>query len=268
MDITAVRKKVGVAPIPLFPLLVFTSFTLLINGRAIFGHQFEQYEFHLVTYLISFGLMYDYLQMRGDRYQIVKWQKGLREITLLGSLPAIAAGVGITAIILGTLYMGLGGGPTKSYGTMWAYLPYAIIAASIEEFIFRFVLVKARLVKFAQPKHEKLFAEVSSAIMFGLFHFGVAIMMFGMSVQAIGMILSAMLMGYLWTLSINLKTELRPGKISIFFGMGFAIGSHITWNVMVTYFGSTLSVLPFIYVMSIPAVLLIPIVILLRRWKK
>lgn len=258
---TRLRKRVG--GIPIYFLFLYAFGYLMINGIGLFGPGFAQYRDNLRDYFIMFVGFHLAITVYAEHYQAKKWQEALRNVRVVESIPAIAAGVVVTGICLYLLYMGLGAHPGKTYGQILPYIPYVIVAAGTEEFIFRFVWARATLVKFAKPNHSKLFSEVTSALAFGSFHFSVALIMFGPSLKAVGMILSAVVMGYIWQLCVNLKHELKPGKIAVFFGMGFAIGSHITWNIMVTMFGSTLSVVPFIYVLALgPILVLVPAIIL------
>jgi hypothetical protein len=255
------QQRVG--GIPIFFLFLYGFFALLTNATAWFGPNFDQYWRPMMVYYTTFIGMHIALTHYANRTQSKKWLDDLQNIKVLESVPAVIVGSLVTALCLYLLYMGLGGGPVKSLGFIWVYLPYVIVAAGTEEFVFRFVMARATFIRFAEKKHRRMFSEIGSAVMFGLFHYGVALTMFGMSWKAAGMILSATVMGYIWTLTVNLKKELKPGKLAIFFGMGFAIGSHITWNIMVTMFGPTLSIVPFIYVLSVgPILVIIPIILL------
>jgi membrane protease YdiL (CAAX protease family) len=250
-------------PITLVSLLLVSTVYLLLNGEAHLGPKFGQYKDPLLTYLVAFLAFYILLRHRGEQKGIKKWQWSLSDITVLDTAPAIFAGVSVTFLVLILTYSMIGGGSGKSFGDMLVYVPYAIVAATIEEFMFRVVMLRAAPIRFKQQKHRDLFAEVSSSITFGMFHYGVALMWFGISLQALGMILSATMMGYIWTITVKLKTKLKPGKIAMFFGLGFAIGSHITWNVMVTYYASSFVALPFVFVLAIPTILVVPLVVIL-----
>ena len=257
-----IRK--GLEPIYLVPVLIISTVYLVLNGEATLGPKFSQYIDPLMAYLLAFLAFLWVIDARRRQFSEHEWSKkwNLGSFTLMDTLPAIIAGVGVTFLILIIVYSAIGGGPGKSYGDMLVYLPYAIIAASVEEFMFRHVMVKAAPFRFKQAKHTELFAEIGSAVTFGMFHYGVAVMWFGFTPQAIGMIIVASLMGYLWTITVKLKHTLKSGQIAMFFGLGFAIGSHITWNVMVTYYASSFVVVPFIFVLTIPAILLVPMVLI------
>lgn len=258
-----IRK--GLEPIYLVPVLLLSTVFLILNGEATLGPKFGQYKDPLMAYLLAFLAFLWVMDARRRKFSEHKWSKkwDLGSFTLMDTAPAILAGVGTTFLVLIIVYSAIGGGPGKGFGDMLVYLPYAIIAASVEEFMFRHVMVKAAPFRFKQAKHTELFAEIGSAIAFGGFHYGVAVMLFGFTPQAIGMILVASLMGYFWTVTVKLKHKLKAGKIAMFFGLGFAIGSHVTWNVMVTYYASSFVVVPFIFVLTIPAILFVPMVLIL-----
>lgn len=256
-----IRK--GLEPIVLVPLLVISTVYIILNGEATFGPKFAQYKDPIIAYLLALLAFLWVMDSRRRTYKEHAWSKkwDLGSFTLMDTAPAILAGVGVTFMVLLLMYSLVGGGPGKSFGDMLVYVPYAVIAASVEEVMFRHVMVRAAPIRFKQPKHADTFAEISSSIVFGWFHYGVAVMWFGFSVQAIGMMVVASFMGYIWIITVKLKTRLKPGKIAMFFGLGFAIGSHITWNIMVTYYASSFVVLPFVFVLTIPAILLPMVVI-------
>lgn len=252
-------------PITLISLLLVSTVYLILNGEATLGPKFSQYKIPLLTYLVTFLAFYVLLQERRKTYTKQEWSRkwDFGQITLMDSAPAIFAGVISTFIVLIVIYSAIGGGSGRNFSDMLVYFPYAVIAAAVEEFMFRFVWLQASPIRFKQPKHRELFAEISSSITFGMFHYGVALMWFGVSLQAFGMILSATMMGYIWTITVKLKHKLRHGQIAMFFGLGFAIGSHVTWNMMVTYYASSFVVVPFIFVLAVPAILLVPMVLIL-----
>ena len=254
-----IRK--GLEPIYLVPVLILSTVWLILSGETSLGPAFAQYKDPLMAYLLTFLAFLWLMDARRRKYSKQEWSRkwDLGSFTLIETAPAILAGVGVTFLILLLMYSLIGGGPGKSFSDMLVYIPYAVIAASVEEFMFRHVMVRAAPIRF--KKHQDTFAEIGSSIVFGWFHYGVAVMWFGFSVQAIGMMVVASFMGYIWIITVKLKTRLKPGKIAMFFGLGFAIGSHVTWNIMVTYYASSFVVLPFVFVLSIPAILLPMVVI-------
>jgi hypothetical protein len=258
-----IRK--GLEPIYIVPVLLLSTVYLILNGEATLGPQFGQYKEPLIAYLLAFMAFLWLIDQRRRTYEEHEWSRkwDLGSFTVLDTAPAIFAGVVVTFLILLLFYSLVGGGQGKTFSDMLVYAPYAIIAASIEEFMFRHVMVRAAPIRFKKDKHRERFAEIGSAVVFGWFHFGVALLWFGPSIQAFGMILVASFMGYIWTITVKLKTELKAGKIAMFFGLGFAIGSHVTWNLMATFYAASFVVLPFVFVLTIPVALMLPLVVVI-----